>query len=177
MKVINNTIIVILLILSLLSVNYLFIIGLLPLLFIALLIRKYNKNLELIYLLFLFIAYVLGYGYDYYDRIYYFDVVAHSFFGVFASIFALPLLKKTKRYDSKNKIFNIIFIIIFTLSMAVLWEITEFTIDKIFITTNMQKGLNNTMKDIISAFLFSILYSLIYFEKTNLIEKLFITKN
>lgn len=177
MKFINNIIIVILLILSLLSGNYLFIIGLLPLLFFVLLIRKYNKNLELVYLLFLFIAYVLGFGYDYYDRIYYFDAVAHSFFGIFASIYALPLLKFFRRYDTKNKIFNIIFIIIFTLSMAALWEIVEFTIDKIFITTNMQRGLNNTMKDIISAFLFSILYSLIYFEKDSLIEKLFITKN
>lgn len=177
MNFVNNIIIILSLGVSLFSENYLSIIGLIPLLGLSLLIRKYNKNLEFIYLLFLFISYILGYVYDFYDTVYYFDAIAHSLFGLFASIYALPLLKVLKRYDSKNRLFNIVFIIIFTISMASLWEIFEFTVDKIFTSANMQRSLNNTMKDIISALLFSIMYSFIYFEKTKLIEKLFISRN
>lgn len=177
MKFVNNIMIILSLVVSLFSKNYLSIIGLIPLLGLSLLIRKYNKNLEFVYLLFLFISYILGYVYDFYDEVYFFDALAHSLFGLFAGIYALPLLKLLKRYDLKNILFNIVFIIIFTISMASLWEIFEFTVDKIFTSANMQRSLNNTMKDIISALLFSIMYSLIYFEKPKLIEKLFISRN
>ena len=177
MKFINNVVIVLSFLVSLFSLNYISILGLIPLLGLSLLIRKYNNNLEFVYLIFLFISYVLGYVYDFYDTVYYFDALAHSLFGIFASIYALPLLKILKRYDNKNKLFNVIFIVIFTLSLASLWEIFEFTIDKINGNIKMQRGLNNTMKDIISALLFSVMYSFVYFEKPKLIEKLFITKN
>lgn len=177
MNFINNSLIILFLILSLFTKNYLMIIGLIPLLGISLIIRKYNKNLEFVYLIFLFISYILGFVFDYYNKIYFFDALAHSLFGLVGSIYALPLLNKLKKYDYNNIIFNFFFIIIFTLAIAGLWEIFEFTIDKIFESANMQRSLNNTMKDIISALLFSILYSFIYFEKPKLIEKIFITRN
>lgn len=176
MKKVNNIIIIISLITSLISKKYLLTIGLIPLLLLSFLIRKYNKNLELIYLIFVFFSYILGFSYDLYNKIYYFDALAHSLFGIVASIYALPLLNILKKYNNKNKLFNVIFILIITLSLASFWEIIEFTIDKIF-NSNMQRSLNNTMKDIISAFLFSIIYSLIYLDKTNKIEKIFINKN
>lgn len=177
MKFVNNSLIILSLILSLFSKNYLMIIGLIPLLGISLIIRKYNKNLEFVYLIFLFISYILGFVFDYYNKIYFFDALAHSLFGLVGSIYALPLLNKLKKYDFNNIIFNVFFIIIFTLAIAGLWEIFEFTIDKIFESANMQRSLNNTMKDIISALLFSILYSFIYLEKPKLIEKIFIKRN
>jgi len=177
MRFINNIVIILSLMISLFSKNYLVVIWLIPLLGLSLLIRKYNKKLELVYLLFLFVSYILGYVYDFYDEVYFFDALVHSLFGLFAGIYALPLLKILKKYDFKNRLFNVIFIIIFSLSMASLWEIFEFVIDKIFVNANMQRSLNNTMKDIISAFLFSIMYAFIYFEKSRLIEKLFITKD
>lgn len=177
MNKINNIIIVVSLIASLLTKEFLLFLGLIPILLISFLIRKYNKNLEFVYLIFVYIAYIFGFIYDYYDKIYFYDAIVHSVFGLVASIYALPLLKRLKKYDLKNRLFNIIFIIILTLSLASVWEIFEFTIDKIMNTNDMQRGLNNTMKDIISAFLFSILYSFIYFGKTKLFEKLFITKN
>lgn len=177
MKFINNILIILSLILSFFSKNYLMIIGLIPLLGISFIIRKYNENLEFVYILFLFISYILGFVFDYYDKIYFFDALVHSIFGVFGSIYALPLLNKFKRYDFNNIVFNVFFIIIFTIALAAFWEVFEFTIDKIFESANMQRSLNNTMKDIISALLFSILYSLVYIEKTKLIEKLFIKRN
>lgn len=177
MKFINNSLIIISFLLSLFSKNYLMFIGLIPLLIISFIIRRYNKYLEFVYLLFLLISYVLGFVYDYYDKVYYFDALAHSLFGLVGSIYSLPLLNKLKKYDINSLVFNVLFIIIFTLSLASLWEIFEFTIDRIFENANMQRSLNNTMKDIISAFLFSILYSFIYIERPIVVEKIFIRRN
>lgn len=176
MKKTNNIIIVLLLIISLFAKNILLTFGIIPFLLISLLIRKYNKNLEFIYLIFLFLSYVLGFIFDLYNIIYFYDGVVHSVFGIVSAIYALPLLNILKKYNIKNKLFNIIFILILTLSTAALWEIIEFSIDKIF-KSNMQISLNNTMKDIILALLFSILYILIYIENTSKLDKLFIRKN
>lgn len=176
MKKINNIIIIISILLSFIRGNYWLIFGCLVFTMFSFFIRKYNNNLEFVYLLFIFIAYVLGYVLDYYNKIYFFDSIAHSLFGLVSGIFSLPLLKKFKIYNCINNFFNIIFIAIFTLSMASVWEIIEFVIDKIFLS-NMQRSLNNTMKDIISALLLSIVYCLIYLDKRKLIEKLFISRN
>jgi len=176
MKQINNILIIASLLLSLFTDNYLLILGFIPLLSVSLIIRKYNKNLEFVYLIFLFFSYILGFTFDFYNRFYYYDAIVHSMFGLIASIYALPLLNILKHYNKKNKLFNTIFIIILTLSLAGFWEIIEFTMDKLF-NTNMQLTLNNTMKDIISAFLFSILYVIIYLDKQDIITKLFINKN
>ena len=66
--------------------------------------------------------------------------------------------------------------LILTLGTSAFWEIIEFTIDRFF-HSNMQISLSNTMKDIISAFLFSILYLILYLENFNKIDKIFITRN
>jgi len=158
------------------SGKYLLVFGLGILLMFSFIIRKYNKNLEFTYLIFIIIVYVLGYVFDFYYEFYFFDAIAHSLFGIIASIFSLPILKKFKIYNCSNISFNILFIIIFTLSMAAIWEIVEFSIDKIFLS-NMQRSLNNTMKDIISALLFSFLYCLFYLDNKKLIEKVFIVRN
>ena len=176
MKIINNFIIILSLFVSLLANNIFLILLLIPLLFISLVIRKYNRNLEFIYLIFLFISYILGFVFDFYDKIYYFDAIVHSLFGIVSSIFALPLLEILRKYNVNDILFNSIFILIFTLGVAGLWEIFEFTIDSFF-HSNMQISLNNTMKDIISALLFSILYLILYLENSSKIDKLFIKRN
>ena len=177
MKIINNCIMILSFMFSFFAYEYLFLLGLIPLFGLSLLIRRYNKNLEFVYLIFLFMSYVLGYIYDWYNTIYYFDALVHSFFGLVGSVFALPLLKKFKCYDSKKKLFNVVFIIVVTLALASFWEIIEFAIDKFFVNANMQRSLNNTMKDIISALLFSIMYSFIYIENSKFIENIFISRN
>lgn len=176
MKKLNNIIIILSFLISLFSKNITLTIILIPLLLVSLLIRKYNKNLELVYLIFLLISYILGFVFDLYNKIYFFDAIPHSLFGIVSAIYALPFLNILKKYNIKNKLFNVIFMLITTLATAAFWEIIEFIIDKVF-RTNMQINLNNTMKDIISALLFSILYILIYIENTSKIDKLFITKN
>lgn len=176
MRKINNIIIIMSFLLSFIGGNIWLILGIILLLSFSFVIRKYNKNLEFVYLLFIVISYLFGYIFDFYNKVYFFDAIAHSLFGFVSSVFSLPLLKKFKIYDCSNMFFNSLFIIIFTLAMASVWEMIEFVIDKIFLS-NMQRSLNNTMKDIISALLFSFVYCLFYLDNKKLIEKLFIVRN
>ena len=80
------------------------------------------------------------------------------------------LLKWLNRYDKKDIVFNIIYIILITLSVAVLWECVEFTIDKV-LGMDTQKvlttGVDDTMKDMICALIGSILYSIYYLYNLN----------
>lgn len=176
MRKINNIIIIMSFLLSFIGGNIWLILGMVILLLFSFFIRKYNKNLEFVYLLFIVISYLFGYIFDFYNKVYFFDAIAHSLFGFVSSVFSLPLLKKFKIFDCSNMFFNSLFIIIFTLAMASVWEMIEFVIDKIFLS-NMQRSLNNTMKDIISALLFSFVYCLFYLDNKKLIEKLFIVRN
>lgn len=155
--------------------NLLLSIGLIFLLKISFHINNYNNSLCFIYLIFLLFAYLLGYNYNLYNKISYYDTIIHSLFGIICSIFSLPILEYLKNYNPNNQLFNKIFTIIFTLACAALWEIIEFDIDNIF-HSNMQKGLFDTMKDIICAFTFSIIFSYIYNKNYQLFNKIFITR-
>lgn len=69
---------------------------------------------------------------------------------------------------TKKIIFNIIFIVSFSIALAGLWEIFEFTADNLtgqdaqdFLLT----GLDDTMYDLILATFGSILYGIYYYKK------------
>ena len=76
-----------------------------------------------------------------------------------------------KKYDKKIT-FNIIFGILVTITLATIWELTEFSIDKL-LNKDMQdvikSGVDDTMKDIIVAIISAILaiLSYIYENKKN----------
>ena len=95
----------------------------------------------------------------------------HFLSGVLTSILALDILKRANVID-KNKIYiNVLFVLGITFMVAGLWEIFEFTTDNIF-GKDAQKvlttGVSDTMKDIISAFLGSLIIVVSYiYEKVN----------
>ena len=126
---------------------------------------KIEDDVEFVYLIFLVLAFLFGSIMGGYSKIYWYDSFTHLLSGVFTAFMAPILLKWLNRYDKKDIVFNIIYIILITLSVAVLWECTEFTIDKI-LGTDTQKvlttGVNDTMKDMICALAGSILYSIYY---------------
>ena len=126
---------------------------------------KITDDIEFAYLIFLILAFLFGSIMGGYSKIYWYDSFTHLLSGVFTAFMAIVLLKWLNRYDKKDIVFNIIYIILVTLSVAVLWECTEFTIDKI-LGTDTQKvlttGVNDTMKDMICALVGSILYSIYY---------------
>ena len=100
-----------------------------------------------------------------YSKIYWYDSFTHLLSGIFTAFMAPILLKWLNRYNKKDIVFNIIYIILVTLSVAVLWECVEFTIDKV-LGMDTQKvlttGVNDTMKDMICALFGCILYIMYY---------------
>ena len=77
------------------------------------------------------------------------------------------------KYDRSSIFFNVFFLLIVTLGLSALWEIFEFTNSKIFdadVQHVLTTGVTDTMRDIILAFLGSILFSTwyIYKAKTNI---------
>ncbi len=182
MKKINNIIIILSLIVELIYFiinpiitvdNILLLLSYIPVIFIPRIfnfIFKKSKiqitdDIEFVYLIFLILAFLFGSIMGGYSKIYWYDSFTHLLSGVFTAFMAPILLKWLNRYDKKDIVFNIIYIILITLSVAVLWECTEFTIDKI-LGTDTQKvlttGVNDTMKDMICALIGSILYSIYY---------------
>lgn len=145
---------------------------LLPLIIKKLFKIKFSAITEFVYLIFVFCAHFLGSIAQFYYLIYNYDKITHLMSGLVTAYFSILILVKLKKYDRKNILFNIIFIIAFTLMIASLWEFFEYFSDKIFgkdaqnvITT----GINDTMKDMVSAFIGSILFIMLYVydERTN----------
>lgn len=134
------------------------------------LVRHYFKiklpnYMELTYLLFLFFAQFLGSVVGLYSTIYWFDSFTHFVSGMLTAVLAVAVLFWFHKYDDKSILFNIFFMIAFSLMIAALWEFFEFSSDQ-FLGGDTQKvlttGVSDTMKDMIVAFLGAILVSIYY---------------
>ncbi len=110
---------------------------------------------------FIFLAQVLAVNLDFYTLIPCWDIILHLLSGFMTYIIAEDLLNSYRKRDKKfkiNKLFEIMFCVIFSMAVANLWEIIEFSCDRI-LGVDMQKtkgfteglALADTMEDIISA--------------------------
>lgn len=126
---------------------------------------KIDINTKFAYIIFVFMAHFLGATCELYNKIYWFDKFTHTLSGVLTAYAAILLLKHLKKYNKKDRFFNVLFIIAFALMIASFWEMFEFTANILF-GGDAQKvastGVTDTMMDIIVAFLGSILYSIVY---------------
>ena len=144
---------------------------------------KTNSLLELLFLVFIFIAELLGSVMHLYEYISWFDSFVHYISGIFTALLGLALLVYFDKYSSKSLVFNIIFMMSITLMVASLWELFEFTSDSIF-GYNAQRvietGVIDTMKDIICALLGCILIIIMYIyefkENKKMLIKTFLDK-
>ena len=103
----------------------------------------------------------------------------HFLSGILTAYIGLYLIMLLKSYNKKNIIFNIIFIIGFTLSIAFFWEVFEFVNDSLFgkdAQNVLTTGVDDTMWDMIVAFLGSIIISIIYIVEVKTNKKLLVTK-
>ncbi len=128
--------------------------------FVPILIRKIYKvnilfRIELMYYVFVFVALDLGICMDLYKDLsaYIFDKVVHFLSGVGTSIigyYALNYFKTSKT----PKIFRGLFIVFFSMAIAVAWEFFEYGCD-VFLGTHMQtlvsEGVDDTMLDLLAA--------------------------
>lgn len=141
-------------------------------------IFKIKHSYTLIYLIFGFIGLFFGFLLHLYKILTWYDSFAHFVWGIISGLIAIIILKQIKMYNEKNLIFNLLFIIIFSLGSSCLWEIIEFIIDTIFKSDMQRKstGVYDTMKDVIVALLGNILFTLWYFYEYKFDSKLLIRK-
>lgn len=151
--------------------------------FIPKVITKYSKIkitplVEFLFLIFIFLAELLGSVMHFYEYISWFDSLVHYISGIFTALLGLILLVHFNKYSNKDLFFNVLFIISITLMVASLWELFEFTNDSLF-GYNAQRvvetGVNDTMKDIICALLGSILVCIGYIYENLENKKMLIT--
>lgn len=130
-----------------------------------------NIWIETMFIVFIFFAQTLGTIVSLYYYFKGYDKIMHTISGVVTSFLALYLLVKLNIFNKKNILFNIIFIISVTLSVAAIWEIFEYTADQIFnidVQWVKKTGVTDTMTDIIVALFGSIFFCVLYlYEQLN----------
>ena len=133
-------------------------------------IFRVKPIITLLYMLFGFIALFLGSQLHLYKTTTWFDNFSHFIWGMLSGIVAIMILIKLKMFNSRNIIFNCLFIFILSLASSGIWEIVEFTIDNL-LNQDMQRastGVYDTMKDIIIALFGNIIFILCFwFEYKN----------
>jgi len=138
---------------------------------------KINEGLNLIYIVFIFMAHFLGVICELYNHIYWFDKFVHFLSGIVISLVAIYLLIKFKK--NNNLFFDILCIVSITLASAAFWEIFEY-LASYYLSVDPQKvlvtGVTDTMHDIIVAFLGSILVSSAYYYEIKYNYNLLINK-
>lgn len=126
---------------------------------------KIDERIKFIYLAFVFCAQFLGTTLEWYNKINYFDKINHTLSGVLTAYASLVILHLFNKYEHDNVLFNIVWMISVTLAIAGLWEIFEYLANIIFggdAQRVVATGVNDTMQDIIVAFLGSIMVALVY---------------
>lgn len=149
--------------------KYLIIISFIPIFVFVRIISKYLKlseYLQFIIILFVFVSIFLGSILEFYSKVYFYDKLVHLLSGVLTGVLAIKILNKL---NIKGNVINIIFIIIFSLAVAVSWELFEYFSDLILkgdVQHVLTTGINDTMTDVISALLGCIIFSILTI-KTN----------
>lgn len=139
---------------------------------------KLKDSYTSLYLIFGFLSVLLGGLLHFYKIFNYYDSITHTIWGFICGILAIGVLKIFKLYDSKNLLFNVLFVIIFGLATSCFWEVVEYITDTLF-KTDLQRrltGVHNTMSDIIVALIGNILFTMWYYHESKYNHKLLITK-
>lgn len=97
---------------------------------------KYNNIFDLLIYIFLTSSLIGGEIYNLYIKIWYYDIIMHTLSSFIISALLYYLLKKSN--IKINTSLLILFIFSFAMMVESIWEITEFTIDRIF-DSDMQK--------------------------------------
>ena len=140
---------------------------------------KITDAMEFTYVIFVILAQFLGSVVNLYnnDTTWWYDLFTHFSSGVLTTVLALVIMSWLGVYKEKNKWFNLLFMVSFTLMIASLWEFLEFGTDT-FLGMNVQHsletGVRDTMEDMLIAFLGSIIVSVTYLleEKKKIIKKI-----
>ncbi|MDR3297858.1 MAG: hypothetical protein LBT19_00555 [Candidatus Nomurabacteria bacterium] len=114
---------------------------------------KISFRLQLIYYGFLFVALFMGIDMDLYRTWPHFDKIIHLLSGALSVVlghYALVFFK----VDKSSKLFKVVFMVCFAVTIGVAWEFFEFACDKLLGQSMQQlvsEGVDDTMFDLLSA--------------------------
>lgn len=104
-------------------------------------------SLEVSFLLFAFGSFVLGEVFDFYDKVPLWDAILHAISGVILAYLGLVLIKffiQNKNVGVQlSPSFVLVAVVLFSLSMGAIWEITEFLADE-WLGMNSQQYMKTT---------------------------------
>lgn len=152
---------------------------LLPRIFSKIFKFKITDNMEFVYVIFIILAHFVGSVVNLYNKVWWYDLFAHFLSGILTAILSLVIMNFLKVYNDKNKLFNVIFVISFTLMIASLWEFLEYGADtflKMNVQHSIETGVSDTMEDMLVAFLGSIIVSILYIIESKKTKKGFLRK-
>lgn len=141
---------------------------------------KISSYLEFIYIIFIILAQFLGSVVNLYNTVWWYDLFVHFLSGVLTAVLALVFLDWFSMYKENNTVFNILFIIIFSVSVAGFWELFEYGADTLLgmnVQHSIETGVKDTMGDILVATLGSIVISILYLFKMKTFKKIVSSKN
>lgn len=144
-----------------------------PVLLIPFILNKTKLKLNniniFVFNIFIFLAQFLGCVVNLYSKLSWYDLFMHFMSGFLSFFVAIFILRRISNYDKKNVLLNSLFIFGIVFLIAGLWEIIEFGSDKLLnlnLQHNLETGVNDTMEDILSAFIGSILAYIPYLIKS-----------
>lgn len=140
---------------------------------------KITSAMELVYVLFIILAQFLGSVVNLYNKVWWYDLFAHFLSGILTSVLSLVVLNWFGVYNRKNKWFNFLFIISFTLMIASIWEFMEFGTDTFFgmnVQHSIETGVRDTMEDMLVAFLGSLIVSISYLVENKMAKNGFLKR-
>ena len=110
---------------------------------------------------FYFFSAVLGTIGNYYTKVSFYDKFNHFAYGILISWIFIGMYQVLFKVRDNRLGIRLFFMNCFNISIAVLWEVFEFTSDFI-VGREFQKGLADTMTDMIVAILGGIIVTIIY---------------
>ncbi|MCC0635261.1 MULTISPECIES: hypothetical protein [unclassified Clostridioides] len=131
--------------------------------------RLLSNELYIVLVLFIMFASLLGTCFNFYD-INYYDDFLHLWSGIISCIVAFSTIKYfyiQKDISKMSKIFLVIFVFMFSMGVASLWEIGEFLMDTFIGTTTQAGGLEDTMIDMVDALIGTIITIPFIIKKSN----------
>lgn len=118
-----------------------------------------NNNLYIVSILFIMISSLLGSCYNFYS-INNYDDFLHVWSGLISCSIAFSLITyfySENQFKYINKLFLIIFVFMFSMGIASLWEIAEYLLDTYFGMNMQVGGLKDTIIDMIDALVGSVI--------------------
>lgn len=125
-----------------------------------------NEGFITCWIIFIFMAHYLGVILGWYNFFEGFDKVTHTISGFLTAYVAMLILEYKK---NKDKLFGVLFMISFTWLCAGMWEVFEFTCNALFggdAQMVLETGVDDTMWDMIVAFMGSLILSIYYLTRT-----------